>query len=288
MFPIHLFYPTLILFSLCILWRNNCLSKYTRSLYSRGLLEFSAETLRSTEPDRNMLSNTLFLALTCGVMAQELAPTQQTLFNFPANGTGVSLPFPSNVAQLTGLPAWPARYVSPPFTPNMAKSFNPSATATFPDILVPPVARGTSNMRLITNKVEFCQTFDDGPTNVTSELLDFLDSVNQKTTFFEIGSQIIVNYQLTQREYASGHQIAIHTWSHPDLTSLSAQAVYAELAWTIYAIHAAIGQTPKYFRPPYGLINTKVRQVAAQLGLTVHTPPQQSLTIGCDMDQYFE
>jgi peptidoglycan/xylan/chitin deacetylase (PgdA/CDA1 family) len=111
-----------------------------------------------------------------------------------------------------------------------------------------------------------------------------LDAVNQKTTFSEIGSRVIGNYQLTQREYAAGHQIIDHTWSHPNLTALSPQQVYAELAWTIYAIHTAIGQTPKYFRPPYGFINNNVRQVAAQLGLTVRIQHWQFLIVGCAMD----
>lgn len=93
--------------------------------------------------------------------------------------------------------------------------------------------------------------------------------MHQKTTFFEIGSQIVISYPVTQRAYASGHEIASHTWSHADLTQLTGEEVYAELAWTIYAIHAAIGQTPKLFRPPYGAINDDVRSVAAQLGLTV-------------------
>jgi peptidoglycan/xylan/chitin deacetylase (PgdA/CDA1 family) len=233
-----------------------------------------------------MLTGTLviLLALMCGVTSQELAPTEQTVFSFPANGTGVSLPFPSDLAQLTGLSQWPEKWVTPPFTPNMAKLFNPSSKAILPDIIDPPKVNGSPNIRLITYKVEFCQTFDDGPTNVTPELLDFLDSVNQKTTFSEIGSRVIESYQITQREYASGHQIIDHTWSHPNLTSLSAEAVYAELAWTIYAIHAAIGQTPKYFRPPYGFINNNVRQVAAQLGLTVHISLQQLLIIGGAME----
>ena len=234
-----------------------------------------------------MLSNTLIVllvVLTGGATVQELAPTDQTLFNYPANGTGVSLPFPPELAQLTGLSDWPTKWATPPFTPNMAKLFNPSSKATLPDIVSPPNINGTLNMGLITYEIEFCQTFDDGPTNVTSELLDFLDSVNQKTTFSEIGSRVIESYQLTQREYATGHQIIDHTWSHPNLTTLSAQAVYAELAWTIYAIHAAIGQTPKYFRPPYGAINDNVRQVAAQLGLTVYIPLQQLLIVGCVMD----
>ena len=96
--------------------------------------------------------------------------------------------------------------------------------------------------------------------------------MNQKNTFFEIGSQIVQNYPLTQREYSEGHEIAIHTWSHPDLTTLTAEEIYAELAWTIYAVHSSIGQTPKLFRPPYGNIDDNVRMVAAQLGLTVCSP----------------
>jgi peptidoglycan/xylan/chitin deacetylase (PgdA/CDA1 family) len=133
-------------------------------------------------------------------------------------------------------------------------------------------------------KLDFCQTFDDGPTDATPTLLDFLDSVNQKNTFFEIGSRIIVNYPSTQREYASGHEIAVHTWSHPDLTTLTPEEVYAELAWTIYAIHSAIGQTPKLFRPPFGSINNVVRQVAAQLGLQVLPPSQTIAHIGCSLE----
>jgi peptidoglycan/xylan/chitin deacetylase (PgdA/CDA1 family) len=209
------------------------------------------------------------LLFACTLSAQELAPTDQTLFNFPPDGSNTRLPFPPELGRLTGLSNWPPGFVTPPFTPNMAKLFNPSATATLKDISVPPNAKRIPVMISLAYEVEFCQTFDDGPTNVTFGLLDFLDSVNQKTTFFEIGYQIVQNYQLTQREYASGHQIADHTWSHSDLTKLSPQQVYAELAWTIYAIHAAIGQTPKYFRPPFGFINDNVRRVAAQLGLTV-------------------
>jgi peptidoglycan/xylan/chitin deacetylase (PgdA/CDA1 family) len=131
--------------------------------------------------------------------------------------------------------------------------------------------------------VDFCQTFDDGPTEVTSTLLDYLDSVGQKTTFFEIGTQVASNYLLTQREYAAGHEICVHTWSHPDLTTLTMEQIYAELQWTIYVIWAAIGQTPKYFRPPYGSINNNVRLAAAQLGLTVF-PQAEWSNLGGNME----
>jgi hypothetical protein len=100
-----------------------------------------------------MLSNglvVLLLTLTFGVIAQELAPTDQTSFNFPANGTGVSLPFPPDLAKLTGLSGWPAIWVTPPFTPNMVKLFNPSSTVILPDIVAPPNTKGIPNMTPIT------------------------------------------------------------------------------------------------------------------------------------------
>ena len=76
------------------------------------------------------------------VMAQLLAPTEQTSFTFPANGAGVTIPFPPDLAQLTGLTDWPARWVTPPFTPNMQQTYNPSATTIIPDIITPPAAQG--------------------------------------------------------------------------------------------------------------------------------------------------
>ena len=136
------------------------------------------------------------------------------------------------------------------------------------------------------NLSDFCQTFDDGPTEFSAPLIDYLGTVNQKTTYFQIGSQIVANYLITQRQYAEGHEIAIHTWSHNDLTTLSSEQVYAELAWCIYAVHSAIGQTPKLFRPPYGSINDNVRQVAAQLGLTVITLSLCVVNIaGCHLER---
>jgi len=91
-----------------------------------------------------MLPKGIVLLLICAVTAQELAPTDQTVFNFPPDGVGVPLPFPPELAQLTGLSNWPALWVTPPFTPNMAKLYNPSATGTLNDIAVPPNAKRTA------------------------------------------------------------------------------------------------------------------------------------------------
>jgi len=66
----------------------------------------------------------------------------QTSFTFPQNGTGIRLPFPSDLAALTGLKTWPPVWTVPPFTPNMQKAYNASATAIIPDITGPPNAQG--------------------------------------------------------------------------------------------------------------------------------------------------
>jgi len=91
-----------------------------------------------------MISRIIYVAAVVGtgILAQELPPTDQTSFSFPANGAGVALPFPDTIASLTGLSGWPSTGVTPPFTPNMAKLFNPNATSIIGDIVSPPNAVG--------------------------------------------------------------------------------------------------------------------------------------------------
>ena len=55
-----------------------------------------------------------------------------------------------------------------------------------------------------------------------------------------------------QREYLSGHQIAVHTWSHTALTTQTNEEIIAELGWTRKIIRDVIGVSPVYMRPPYG------------------------------------
>ena len=57
---------------------------------------------------------------------------------------------------------------------------------------------------------------------------------------------------MLQTEYMSGHQIGVHTWSHPPLTTLSNEAIIAELGWTKKVIRDVLGVTPNTMRPPYG------------------------------------
>ena len=99
-------------------------------------------------------------------------------------------------------------------------------------------------------------------------MLDYLDEQNLKSTFFLVGSRVISRPEMVQTEYMAGHQLSVHTWSHPSLTTLTNEQIVAELGWTKKVIKDVTGVTPNTFRPPYGDIDDRVRAVAAQMGLT--------------------
>ncbi|GJJ77856.1 peptidoglycan-N-acetylglucosamine deacetylase [Entomortierella parvispora] len=109
-------------------------------------------------------------------------------------------------------------------------------------------------------------TYDDGPSPDSERLYDNLLSHNQKATLFIVGSRAISFPNTLKRAYKEGHHIAIHTWSHSAMTSLTNEQVVAELKWTEKAIFDTIGVTPLYWRPPYGDVDNRVRNIATQLG----------------------
>lgn len=111
-------------------------------------------------------------------------------------------------------------------------------------------------------------SYDDGPSPWTSSLLNYLNANNLNTTFFIVGSRAISRPDILQAEYMSGHQLSVHTWSHPYLTTLTTEQVIAELGWTKKAIKDITGVTPNTWRPPYGDVDDRVRAIAQAMGLT--------------------
>lgn len=57
--------------------------------------------------------------------------------------------------------------------------------------------------------------YDDGPYQLTSELVDILDEAGAKATFFWTGTLYGCVYDgadAVKKAYESGHQVASHTW----------------------------------------------------------------------------
>ncbi|KAF9577601.1 hypothetical protein BGW38_007088, partial [Lunasporangiospora selenospora] len=97
----------------------------------------------------------------------------------------------------------------------------------------------------------FSISFDDGPSEWTPELLDLLKAAGLKVTFFINGNNQACIYDAAvqstlKRAIKDGHQIASHTWSHPDLTTLSVSAIQTEMIRLENSIMEVLGVKPRY------------------------------------------
>ncbi|MBC9936972.1 MULTISPECIES: polysaccharide deacetylase family protein [unclassified Leucobacter] len=101
-------------------------------------------------------------------------------------------------------------------------------------------------------------TFDDGPGADSERLLQVLAETNSAASFFLMGSAVSVAPGMAAAELANGHTVANHSWSHPDLTKLSKEQVREQVMQAQRAITDATGSAPRYFRPPYGALNSEV------------------------------
>ncbi|CAG8610508.1 352_t:CDS:2 [Paraglomus occultum] len=115
-------------------------------------------------------------------------------------------------------------------------------------------------------KKDWSLTFDDGPSDYTSRLVDFLNAQNVKATFYVVGSQVYRYPDVLKKIYDSGHEIGVHTWSHSSLTSLSNEQIIAEIKHTELAVWQVTGIATRTIRPPYGDCDDRVRDIIRQLG----------------------
>lgn len=112
------------------------------------------------------------------------------------------------------------------------------------------------------NKPMIALTFDDGPSVHTPRLLDMFEKYGGKGTFFVVGNLIDRKLQTVTRIVNDGHEIANHSWTHPDLKKLSAGKVQKELTKTHDKIFGVTGVNVKFMRPPYGSYNNNVKKSA--------------------------
>ncbi|MGP4023881.1 polysaccharide deacetylase family protein [Actinomadura sp. 3N407] len=105
-------------------------------------------------------------------------------------------------------------------------------------------------------------TFDDGPGPYTERLLDTLKAGGVRATFFLLGENVHGHRDVVRRMALDGHEVANHTWSHPDLTELPAASVRSQIRRTQKAIEDASGVEPTLVRPPYGATDERVGRAA--------------------------
>ena len=110
-------------------------------------------------------------------------------------------------------------------------------------------------------------TFDDGPGRYSAAILDTLKAHGVKATFFMNGNNIWIYASQVQRMVAEGHQVANHTYNHPDLVQSSDALVRQEIGSLAQALtqitgRKGTGKTGFYLRPPFGSRNQRVLSLA--------------------------
>lgn len=113
-------------------------------------------------------------------------------------------------------------------------------------------------------------TFDDGPSDLTPQFLDTLDSYGVNATFF-------VTYQPQHEDIykdtiARGNSIQIHTASHDyDKVYASEEAYIADFNEIFEYVKNVTGTTPNYFRFPGGSTNSYGKSIVKSIAKDMKT-----------------
>lgn len=111
-------------------------------------------------------------------------------------------------------------------------------------------------------------TFDDGPDpKSTPQILDLLDAAGAKATFFMLGSQVELYPWVAQEVAARNFEIGLHGHWHKVHLLRSQASINYDLARGASAIAETTGQSPTFFRPPYGCLTKATLDAAHRLGL---------------------
>ena len=101
-------------------------------------------------------------------------------------------------------------------------------------------------------------TIDDGPhPEDTPELLKLLKKHNARATFFVIGGRVEKYPELARAIVREGHTLANHSHTHPALFfwCLLSPWLSRQIDQCTQALHAATGESSRWFRAPAGMAN---------------------------------
>ncbi|WP_308313400.1 MULTISPECIES: glycosyltransferase [unclassified Streptomyces] len=116
-------------------------------------------------------------------------------------------------------------------------------------------ARGSKNEQPVSYHIPdrtVVLSFDDGPSpQWTPKILEVLARHDVRADFFVTGAMTTRNPELIRQIVAGGHELGVHTFTHPDLVYQSHTRISWELAQTQLALAGVAGVHSALFRPPY-------------------------------------
>lgn len=118
-----------------------------------------------------------------------------------------------------------------------------------------------------TNGLTF--TFDDGPTKHTVKILNILKKHSVKAVFC-IPAVNLYNKkrrEIAKRAMREGHIMCSHSYNHPNFSKLTKKQQRWQIVRSQQIFKRLLGVTPKYFRPPFGVITRHMRYYVRYYGM---------------------
>jgi peptidoglycan/xylan/chitin deacetylase (PgdA/CDA1 family) len=100
-------------------------------------------------------------------------------------------------------------------------------------------------------------------------VLDALDAVNAKATFFLVGEQIADSPHLATEILARGHEIGVHGRRHFRHDRVPSEESVTDIEAGYAAVGEIDGVKPRFYRPPYGKLSAAGAEACERLGLEV-------------------
>jgi peptidoglycan/xylan/chitin deacetylase (PgdA/CDA1 family) len=186
-------------------------------------------------------------AVAASALLAGAAPTRRA-------GPGAATPAPRTA------PSHPA--TAPPAT-GRATTTGPAAARARPVFTLAEYRRAVPGPAFPANAIAL--TIDDGPhPHWTPPILRLLDRYHVPALFCMIGNQVLGHEDTARSVVRAGHQVANHSWSHPNaMARQPAHVARREILHTQDKIHSATGYTPTLFRSPGGSWSPSLARTAA-------------------------
>ncbi len=101
----------------------------------------------------------------------------------------------------------------------------------------------------------------------TQGILDILEKHGVDGTFFLVGFWIDEYPDMVKKIAESGCDIGNHSENHLNMSTLSKEQITQELDGVSQKIYDLTGQTPKFFRPPFGDYNNTLIECVEEKGM---------------------
>lgn len=228
----------------CILFLTAC-SSYPTSVNVQSAVPDSVGSDPTSVPARNPLAVALHF------VTPTPAPTETLIPIHEAPGLDGPEPAPTKRASAQAVP------VHLPLLPTIS-----------PDLIANLAVKAKNILRGDRSKPLVALTFDTGAgTPVVRVILQELREAKVHATFFLVGNWVQENPELVAEIARDGHDLANHSWNHPNFTELSDDQIVSQVVWTDDYVRRATGCTTRpFFRAPFGSLNNHVLETLARTG----------------------